>query len=108
MISSQHEEPSATMRVGPLVRVIRMAELRFDQVNIVMRDVRGAGSFLRALGAEIPATTPEWAEWEPHHVSIPAGSEGFDADLDSSAFAAYWGGLPRDFTGVVMNLRATD
>ena len=29
-------------------------------------------------------------------------------DLDSPAFAAHWGGLPEDFVGVVVNLRAAD
>ena len=39
---------------------------------------------------------------------FPAVAEGFDADLDSPAYAAHWGGLPADFAGVVVNLRATD
>lgn len=34
--------------------------------------------------------------------------EGFNADLDSSAFARFWGGLPEVFIGVVVNLRAKD
>jgi uncharacterized glyoxalase superfamily protein PhnB len=85
-----------------------MASLRFDQVNIVVPDVLGAARFLRALGAEVPEVASEWAEWESHHVELPAVADGFDADLDSPAFAAHWGGLPTDFAGVVVNLRAED
>jgi len=88
--------------------VAPMARLQFDQVNIVVPDVVGAVEFLRSLGAEMPEVSDEWAEWAPHHARFPAVSEGFDADLDSPAFAAHWGGLPRDFTGVVVNLRTDD
>lgn len=85
-----------------------MADLRFDQVNIVLPDVLGAARFLRALGAEVDRVADEWAEWASHHVGLPAVAESFDADLDSPAFAAHWGGLPEDFAGVVVNLRAED
>lgn len=85
-----------------------MAKLGFDQVNIVVPDVIGAVGFLRDLGAEVQETTDEWADWAAHHVAFPASHEGFDADLDSPAFASHWGGLPRDFAGVVVNLRAAD
>lgn len=85
-----------------------MASLRFDQINIVLPDVLGATRFLRALGAEAQEPAAEWAEWASHHVAFPAVAEGFDADLDSPAYAAHWGGLPHDFTGVVINLRAED
>jgi predicted lactoylglutathione lyase len=84
-----------------------MGSLSFDQINIVVTDVEAAVAFLRALGAEIPELPAEWAQWAPHHVSAPVAA-GFTADLDSSAFAAHWGGLDRSFTGVVVNLRATD
>ena len=82
-----------------------MAEFRFDQVNIVLADVSGASRFLRSLGAQVPESS---SEWEPHHVGFPAVAEGFHTDLDSSAFARHWGGLPEGFTGVVVNLRADD
>jgi uncharacterized glyoxalase superfamily protein PhnB len=84
-----------------------MADLRFDQVNIVLPDVLGAAHFLRALGAEVDAVADEWAEWAPHHVGLPAAA-GSHADIDSPAFASHWGGLPTDFAGVVVNLRADD
>ena len=35
-------------------------------------------------------------------------AESFDADLDSPAYASHWGGLPQNFAGVVVNLRAQD
>ena len=82
-----------------------MGSLEFDQVNVVVPDVAGAARFLRSLGAEVPESG---GEWESHHVGFPAAAEGFDADIDSSAFATYWGGLPDDFVGVVVNLRADD
>ncbi len=85
-----------------------MARLQFDQVNIVVPDVAGAAEFLRALGAQVPELPDQWAEWAPHHVGFPSAVAGFDADLDSAAFAAHWGGLPADFAGVVVNLRAPD
>jgi uncharacterized glyoxalase superfamily protein PhnB len=85
-----------------------MAVLRFDQVNIVLPDVQGAAQFLQALGAEVDATADEWAEWAPHHVGLPAVAEGFHADVDSPAFASHWGGLPKDFAGIVVNLRTDD
>jgi hypothetical protein len=85
-----------------------MSRLSFDQANLVVPDVAGAAGFLRALGAEIADLDGEWAEWEAHHVTLPAVGDGFAVDLDSSAFASYWGGLPEDFTGVVVNLRAGD
>ena len=88
--------------------VATMASLEFDQVNIVLPDVVGAARFLRTLGAEVPEIADEWAEWAAHHIGFPAAAEGFDADLDSPAYASHWGGLPEDFVGVVVNLRAED
>ena len=85
-----------------------MTKLRFDQVNIVVPDVAGAAGFLRALGAEVPEPSDEWADWAAHHVGFTAVAEGFDTDLDSPAFAAHWGGLTEDFAGVVINLRTED
>jgi len=77
-------------------------------VNIVLRDVPGAARFLRALGVRVPELGLEWSDWEPHHVGFPAVADGFDADLDSPTYASYWGGLPADFEGVVLNLRTAD
>ncbi len=85
-----------------------MAELRFDQVNIVLPDVAGAAAFLRALGVRLPELGDEWTDWKSHHIGFPVVAEGFDADLDSPAYASHWGGLPADFSGVVVNLRAAN
>lgn len=85
-----------------------MASLEFDQINVVLPNVAGAAQFMRDLGADVPEITGEWAEWADHHVGVPAATSGFDADLDSPAFAAWWGGLPSDFVGVVANLRTND
>ena len=85
-----------------------MADLRFDQVNIVLPDVQGAARFLRALGVEVDPIAAEWAEWAPHHAGLPTVAERFRVDVDSPAFASHWGGLAEDFAGVVVNLRAED
>lgn len=85
-----------------------MAGIRFDQINIVVPDVVGASDFLRALGVEVPEMGADWADWAPHHVQLPTVADGFDADLDSSAFATHWGGLPEGFNGVVVNLRVDE
>lgn len=85
-----------------------MTSLTFDQINIVVPDVVGASDFLRALGAEVPEMPAAWSDWAAHHIGFPAATGEFDADIDSSAFAAHWGGLPRDFAGVVVNLRTAD
>ncbi len=84
-----------------------MTDLRVDQVNIVLADVAGAAEFLRALGLQLPEVDPDWADWAPHHVQVPA-ADGFGADLDSTAYARHWGGLPAGFTGVVVNVRTPD
>lgn len=84
-----------------------MAGLRFDQINVVVPDVAAASRFLRSLGADVPTLDDEWADWEAHHHSLPT-ADAFAADLDSSAFATHWGGLPSDFAGVVVNLRTDD
>ena len=64
--------------------------------------------FLRALGADVNTVDGDWADWAPHHVGFPTVAEGFDSEFDSSAFGAYWGGLPTCFNGVVVNLLAED
>lgn len=85
-----------------------MGSLRFDQINVVVPDVAGATRFLRSLGADVGDPDDDWAEWAAHHVGFPSDPDGFDADIDSSDFAKFWGGLPADWVGVVLNLRAED
>ena len=41
----------------------------------------------------------------PHHRGVASTVEGFDADLDSAAFAASGVGCPSGWTGVVLTLR---
>lgn len=88
---------------------------RIDQVNVVVADVAAAAGFLADLGIEVPSTLSEWAQ---HHQPIPAstsphgghepGAPTFEIDIDSSAFARWWGGLPSSFTGVVMGVRVDE
>jgi hypothetical protein len=80
-----------------------VAQPRFGSVNVVVADVVAAASFLGALGVDLEPTRPEWAT---HHRSFDADVSNFDADLDSPAFAGWWGGVPGDMVpGVVVNLR---
>ena len=82
---------------------------RVDQINLVIADIDAAVRFLAELGVDVPGTTPEWEEWNPHHRSLPAAAEStFGIDIDSGAFANWWGGLPPAFTGVVIGLRVDD
>ena len=50
-----------------------MADLRFDQVNVVVPDIPGAARFLRALGAEVDVPGAEWAEWASSPCSASGG-----------------------------------
>lgn len=82
-----------------------MAQPRFGSVNLVVEDVEAAAGFLARLGVALDDTTPEWAEWAVHHRNASAGDSRFDVDLDSPAFASWWGGVPRERApGVVVNL----
>jgi hypothetical protein len=88
---------------------------RIDQINLVLADVGAAARFLADLGIDVPDTMAEWAE---HHRPVPTvtsahGSHArqepaFDVDLDSSTFAAHWGGLPRGFVGAVLDVRVDE
>ena len=87
--------------VGPSCAV-EMGSRRIDQVNVVVADVAAAAAFLRQLGVEIG---DPGAEWGAHHLAVASGEASFAVDLDSSAFARHWGGLPAGFTGVVVGVR---
>jgi uncharacterized glyoxalase superfamily protein PhnB len=83
-----------------------MAAPRIGSINLVLDDVTAAATFLESLGVELDATVPGWEEWAPHHRNFHAEVTEFGADLDSSAFAAWWGGVPPAHApGVVLNLR---
>jgi hypothetical protein len=89
-----------------------MGEPRIDQINLVLADVGAAARFLGDLGVGVSDTMPEWAE---HHRPVPTATSAhgsharqepvFDVDLDSSAFAGHWGGLPAGFVGAVLDVR---
>jgi hypothetical protein len=79
-----------------------VAAPRFGSVNFVLPDVAAAGAFLRELGVEM---SPSFGDWDPHHQTVERGAADTDADLDSPAFAAFWGGVPADLVpGAVLNL----
>jgi hypothetical protein len=80
---------------------------RFGSINIVVDDVVGLTEFLTALGVEVDPVDPDWHAWIRHHRSFGAADD-IDADLDSSRFAADWGGVSTDFRGVVVNLQTDD
>jgi predicted lactoylglutathione lyase len=77
---------------------------RVDHLNVVVPDVDVVARFLAALGV---AMEPAEGDWAAHHQNIPPGSP-FTLDLDSSAFAAHWGGLPSGFSGVVVTVRVDE
>jgi uncharacterized glyoxalase superfamily protein PhnB len=79
------------------------AEVTLDQINVVVSDMPTTAEFLEALGISVSDTLPEWME---HHRQIQSAAAGLDVDLDSAAFASYWGGLPPGWTGVIVTLRA--
>ncbi len=82
-----------------------MSAPRIDQINLVLADVVAAADFLTRLG--VPPTT-DGSEWDSHHRGVPTADARFEIELDSSAFARHWGGLPADFSGVVVNVRVDD
>lgn len=84
-----------------------MPPVRFDQLNLVVRDVEASRLFYSRLGLDFGEhRDPLWAA---HHVSAPhrAGSP-IDFDLDSTVFVHKWnegwsGGL-----GVVLGFKVED
>lgn len=91
---------------------------RIDQINVVVPDADAAARFLAQLGLDLPAAVPGWEAWDAHHRTIPTATSrpgdqdldepAFGIDLDSSAFAQQWGGLPPSFSGVVVDLRVDE
>ncbi|MDA0352537.1 MAG: VOC family protein [Chloroflexi bacterium] len=61
-----------------------------DQINLVSGDVEASVAFYRLLGVEIADTAPGWNR---HHRNADFGADSqIDLDVDSSEFAAHWGG----------------
>ncbi len=63
--------------------------MNFEQLNIVVDDVEAAVTFYRQLGIDAEKTLDEWM---PHHRSVSSAG-GLDVDIDSVAFARWWGGI---------------
>jgi uncharacterized glyoxalase superfamily protein PhnB len=77
--------------------------LRFDLVDIVVRDMKAMTEFYRRLGLDISETPPEW---ESHHRDID--TDVADLHLDSPEFAAVWNqGWPGG-SGIVLGFKAPD
>jgi hypothetical protein len=82
-----------------------MAAPRFGGINLVLDDVVAASRFLTDLGVEIDPTPPGWDDWAAHHQNAHGVGSDFAVDLDSTAFAYSWGGVPPELApGVVVNL----
>ena len=65
-----------------------MAPVRFDQVNLVVRDVEASRAFYARLGVEFgDQRDPVWSH---HHVSAVPQPETTDLDLDSTSFVEHW------------------
>jgi catechol 2,3-dioxygenase-like lactoylglutathione lyase family enzyme len=71
----------------------------FNQVNLVVRDMRATVDFYERLGVVVQATDPDW---ERHHRNVES-DDGLHFDLDSAAFAQQWNaGWSPDRTGAVL------
>ena len=80
-----------------------MAAPHLASINVIVDDVEAAARFLALLGVELNPTLPDW---ERHHRTFAPGTSDFDdADIDSPAFAHWWGGMPSDVPRYVINLR---
>lgn len=86
-------------------RQTRLMQPQLDQINVVASDLPAVVAFLRNLGLDVSDTLPAWMG---HHRRIDSTGTGLVVDVDSSAFAAEWGGLPRGWTGVVLVVRVDD
>jgi predicted lactoylglutathione lyase len=91
-----------------------MGAARIDQINVIVRNVDAASRFLTDLGIEIASTGSPWSD---HHRDVPTATSqrasddvdpAFGIDLDSHAFADYWGGLSQSTANVVVNIRVDE
>lgn len=64
---------------------------RLDQINLVSADVPASVEFYRLLGVDVPDAPDDG--WDAHHRSSVStgGDPALDLDIDSVAFASYWG-----------------
>lgn len=89
------------MRVMPHGRPV------FDQINLVVRDMAAMIEFYERLGVPIEPTIEPFAA---HHRTFASSAvvDGFDFDLDSSAFVPQWNqGWPPGHTGPVLGFRVS-
>lgn len=61
----------------------------FNQINLVVSDMRAMVEFYERLGVEF---RPTFSPWDRHHRTFASSSVlgDFDFDLDSTAFAPQW------------------
>ena len=80
-----------------------VAQIRLDQVNLVVRDVAASRAFYAKLGVDFGVQDDP--VWSRHHVSAVQQPGTADLDLDSVSFAAHWDeGWPGG-TGVVIGFK---
>jgi predicted lactoylglutathione lyase len=83
-----------------------VAAARIGSINVVVEDVQALAAFLEGLGVDLQPLAPEWADWAAHHRTSDVDGSSFDVDLDSPAFANWWGGVPSELVpGVVVNVQ---
>ena len=80
-----------------------VAQIRLDQVNLIVRDVAASRAFYAKLGIDFGVQDDP--VWSRHHVSAVPQPGPADLDLDSTSFAAHWDeGWPGG-TGVVIGFK---
>ena len=78
---------------------------KFDQINIVVRDMPAMLEFYRMLGLDVADTDTGWAQ---HHRTVRSDG-GFDIDFDSQSFAQQWNrGWPAGASGTVIGFRVVE
>jgi predicted lactoylglutathione lyase len=78
--------------------------LRFDQVNLVVRDMEASRGFYTRLGLDFGP--PSGDDWGPHHAQAAHGDDALaDVELDSTASAAIWNSGWPGGPGIVVGFR---
>ena len=77
---------------------------RFDQINLVVRDMKAMVAFYGLLGIEVGDMPPPWDE---HH--LETGEHTVSLELDSAASATSWNqGWNERGTGAILSFRVDD
>lgn len=80
-----------------------MPQIRLDQMNLIVGDVRASRAFYSRLGLDFgPEHDPVWSD---HHVSAHGDDAPIDVDLDSQSFAAKWNGGWPGGPGLVLGFK---